>query len=51
MPPDETNQVSRQRAQTDGWVTVEAPGQQGQVYLQEGDELKLTFQPEAEAEP
>jgi hypothetical protein len=48
MPPDQPTQVDRQRAHTDGWVTVQAPGQQGQVYLQAGDELKLTFEPDDE---
>lgn len=38
--------VERAIASTDGWLTIKAPGQQGAVYIQDGDQVTLEFEPE-----
>jgi len=38
--------TERVRAQTSGWLHVEGPGQSGHLYLKEGDQATITFQPD-----
>lgn len=36
----------RARAESNGWVHLEAPGQSAHVYVQEDDEVTISFEPD-----
>lgn len=38
----------RARAEANGWVHLEAPGQSAHVYVKENDEVTLSFEPDGE---